>query len=70
MHRYIFFTSAIVGELSTFRACISPPPSSAVTRYPYDRRLDGPYNRSGHIGDETDLTLPGVEPRLLPSPSL
>jgi hypothetical protein len=38
-------------------------PRGKSPRYPLDRRLGGPQSRSGHSGKETNLTLPGIEPR-------
>jgi hypothetical protein len=30
--------------------------------YPLDKRLGGPQSRSGHCGEEKNITLPGIEP--------
>jgi hypothetical protein len=37
-----------------------------TSRYPLDRKLDGPQRRSGRCGEEKNLLhLPGIEPRCL-----
>jgi hypothetical protein len=38
-------------------------------RYPVDRKLCGPHNKSGRNGEEKFLTLPGLELRPLRRPS-
>jgi hypothetical protein len=39
------------------------------SRYPFDRRLDGPQIRSGQRDVETNLSLPGLELRPLGRPA-
>jgi hypothetical protein len=43
-------------------------PRERKPRFPLDRRLGGPQSRSGRRGEETILTLPGLERRPLGRP--
>jgi hypothetical protein len=44
-------------------------PRGKSTRYPLDRRLGGPQNRSGYVKKRKFLTLPGLERRSLGRPA-
>jgi hypothetical protein len=57
----------VTGELHAYAAL---PPGRKFSRYPLDRRLGGPHNRSGHCGVKENLfPLPKIEPRLLGYPA-
>jgi hypothetical protein len=57
----------VIGQL---RAQAALPPGESAPRYPWDRRLDGPHNRSGRRGKETNLAPPELELRPLGRPAL
>jgi hypothetical protein len=52
-----------------WRLVVSVKPLPLYPRYPLDRRLGGPQNRSGRCGEEQNLALPGVK-RWPSNPSL
>ena len=51
------FLTSVSAQLHALAAL----PQGKEIRYPFNRRLDGPRNRSGRLRGEGLLTLPGIE---------
>jgi hypothetical protein len=66
---HAFFTSALVGgEWSASRPCRFTLRGKS-RMYPIDRRLGGPYSRSGRYAEVKNLILPRIEFRILCRPA-